>query len=62
MELEHWERVVVSLKVQKYTSLSTVVCLKEHQVSFGLILLKILDMLYIILVFVAQDEIRRIRS
>ena len=39
--LEHWERVVVSLIVQKYTSLRTVVCLKEHRVSFGLILLQI---------------------
>ena len=45
--LEHWERVVVSLIVQKYTSLSTVVCLKEHRVSFGLILLQILGKIYI---------------
>ena len=60
--LEHWERVVVSLIVQKYTSLSTVVCLKEHRVSFGLILLQILDMIYIMLESVVQDLITRIRS
>ena len=60
--LEHWERVVVSLIVQKYTSLSTVVCLKEHRVSFGLILLQILDMIYIMLGSVVQDLITRIGS
>ena len=60
--LEHWERVVVSLRVQKYTSLSTVVCLKEHRVSFGLILLQILDMIYIMLGSVVQDLITRIGS
>ena len=60
--LEHWERVVVSLVVQKYTSLSTVVCLKEHRVSFGLILLQILGKIYIMLESVVQDLITRIRS
>ena len=60
--LEHWERVVVSLIVQKYTSLSTVVCLKEHRVSFGLILLQILDMICIMLESVVQDLITRIGS
>ena len=60
--LEHWERVVVSLIVQKYTSLSTVVCLKEHRVSFGLILLQILGKIYIMLESVVQDLITRIRS
>lgn len=60
--LEHWERVVVSLIVQKYTSLSTVVCLKEHRVSFGLILLQILDMICIMLESIAPDLIKRIGS
>jgi len=60
--LEHLERVVVSLIVQKYTSLSTVVCLKEHRVSFGLILLQILDKIYIMLESVVQDLITRIGS
>ena len=60
--LEHWERVVVSLIVQKYTSLSTVVCLKEHRVSFGLILLQILGKIYIMLESVVQDLITRIGS
>ena len=60
--LEHWERVVVSLIVQKYTSLSTVVCLKEHRVSFGLILLQILDKICIMLESVVQDLITRIGS
>ena len=60
--LEHWERVVVSLIVQKYTSLSTVVCLKEHRVSFGLILLQILDMICIMLESITPDLITRIGS
>jgi hypothetical protein len=60
--LEHWERVVVSLIVQKYTSLRTVVCLKEHRVSFGLILLQILDMICIMLESIAPDLITRIGS
>jgi hypothetical protein len=60
--LEHWERVVVSLIVQKYTSLRTVVFLKEHQVSFGLILLQILDMICIMLESIAPDLITRIGS
>jgi len=60
--LEHWERVVVSLIVQKYTSLRTVVCLKEHRVSFGLILLQILDMICIVLESIAPDLITRIGS
>ena len=60
--LEHWERVVVSLIVQKYTSLSTVVCLKEHRVSFVLILLQILDMICIMLESIAPDLITLIGS
>ena len=60
--LEHLERVVVSLIVQKYTSLRTVVCLKEHRVSFGLILLQILDMICIMLESIAPDLITRIGS
>jgi hypothetical protein len=60
--LEHWERVVVSLIVQKYTSLRTVMCLKEHRVSFGLILLQILDMICIMLESIAPDLITRIGS
>ena len=53
---------MVSLIVQKYTSLSTVVCLKEHRVSFGLILLQILNKIYIMLESVVQDLITRIGS
>ena len=60
--LEHWERVVVSLIVQKYTSLRTVMCLKEHRGSFGLILLQILDMICIVLESIAPDLITRIGS
>jgi hypothetical protein len=60
--LEHWERVVVSLIVQKYTSLRTVVFLKEHRVSFGLILLQILNMICIMLESIAPDLITRIGS
>ncbi len=62
MGLERLERVMLSLVVQKYTSLSTVVCLKEHQVSFGLVLQQILGMICIMLKSVALDLITQTGS
>ena len=54
-EPEHLEQVTVSLAAHTYTSLSTAVCLKEHQVSFGLVLLQILSKICTMPIFIVPN-------
>ena len=52
---EHLEQVTVFLAVHMYTSLSIVVCLKEHQVNFGLVLLQILSKICTMPIFIVPN-------